>query len=140
MLSIVSACKLFTCHFVSTILHNFSIIYLFISIGAIGEECLETVNFVISMSIFFKYILQVLSKTVANAIESMGRDEMASTVHFINKLNDWFDCLNVANVTQHIQSKNPNLAPYRSIDDERLKVQPASSNIFYAITFVFLSF
>ncbi|XP_071855332.1 uncharacterized protein [Apostichopus japonicus] len=82
----------------------------------------EHMNLTPSLRMRVYLAAQVLSKTVANAIESMGRDEMASTVHFINKLNDWFDCLNVANVTQHIQSKNPNLAPYRSIDDERLKL------------------
>ncbi|PIK34953.1 hypothetical protein BSL78_28221 [Apostichopus japonicus] len=56
---------------------------------------------------------QVLSKTVANALESMGKPELSSTILFIRTINDWFDCLNVANTKQHFQGRNANLAPYK---------------------------
>lgn len=70
----------------------------------------------------FSCFLQVLSKTVANALESMGKPELSSTILFIRTINDWFDCLNVANTKQHFAGRNANLEPYKSVDDERLKV------------------
>ncbi|PIK46436.1 hypothetical protein BSL78_16683 [Apostichopus japonicus] len=82
----------------------------------------EHLNLTPSLRMRVYLAAQVLSKTVANALESMGKPELSSTILFIRTINDWFDCLNVANTKQHFQGRNANLAPYKSVDDERFKV------------------
>ena len=42
------------------------------------------------------YAAQVLSRTVALDLESRGWPNITSTVQFIRKVNDFFDCLNGA--------------------------------------------
>ncbi|PIK40700.1 hypothetical protein BSL78_22455 [Apostichopus japonicus] len=81
----------------------------------------EHLNLTPSLRMRVYLAAQVLSKTVANALESMGKPELSSTILFIRTINDWFDCLNVANTKQHFQGRNANLAPYKSVDDERFK-------------------
>lgn len=41
--------------------------------------------------------------------------------HFLEKVNEFFDCLNGRHSRQWIKTKNKNLAPYRSDNDPRFK-------------------
>ena len=67
---------------------------------------------------FFK----VLSSTVANTFESVGRPGTSSTVKFIRMMDQFFDCLNVSHPLQGMQSHKPALEPYTSPDDWRFDV------------------
>ncbi|XP_033114326.1 uncharacterized protein LOC117114745 [Anneissia japonica] len=61
--------------------------------------------------------VQVLSSTVANALECHGQYYTASTAKFIRMFDTFFDCLNVSRLHQDSHSLKPALAPYRSSDD-----------------------
>ena len=63
---------------------------------------------------------QVLSSTVANALELRYGDYVSETVLFIKNMNKFFDILNVKNLTESIHKRNENLAPFRDINDARL--------------------
>lgn len=64
---------------------------------------------------------QVMSNTVANALEMTRKPGLQSTVTFIRNVNKFFDCLNVARLHQGQRQRNENLMPYTSPDDPRLK-------------------
>lgn len=61
----------------------------------------------------------ILSNTVAQDIEDQNWPETTEIVKFIRYANKFFDCLNGAFSTQHIKTKNNNLAPYTSAKDPR---------------------
>ncbi|CAC5389786.1 THAP9 [Mytilus coruscus] len=63
---------------------------------------------------------QVLSSTVANALEMMYGDNVTETVNFIRIMNKFFDCLNVRNLYEGRNKRNPDLEPYTTVNDERL--------------------
>ncbi|XP_071476835.1 uncharacterized protein [Diadema antillarum] len=68
---------------------------------------------------------QVLSTSMASALKMQQQQsskplETSSTITFIEYFNQFFDCMNVSNISQHIKSRNPALAPYKSVDDWRL--------------------
>lgn len=65
---------------------------------------------------------QVLSTTVAKDMDSQGWSSAKETVTFIQKVNDWFDCLNGAHSTQGRKKRNENLKPYTSKDDPRFSI------------------
>jgi len=62
-----------------------------------------------------------MSSTVANSLDMMYGDNVSETVNFIRKINKFFDCLNVRNLYEGRNKRNPDLNPYTSIDDERLQ-------------------
>ncbi|CAC5363149.1 THAP9 [Mytilus coruscus] len=64
---------------------------------------------------------QVLSSTVANALEMMYGDNVSETVNFPRIIDKFFDCLNVRNLYEGRNKRNPNLNPYTNINDERLQ-------------------
>ncbi|XP_076091095.1 uncharacterized protein LOC143063058 [Mytilus galloprovincialis] len=64
---------------------------------------------------------QVLSSTVANALEMMYGDNVSETVNFLRIIDKFFDCLNVRNLYEGRNKRNPNLNPYTNINDERLQ-------------------
>ena len=66
--------------------------------------------------------LQVLSESVANALEFYGDAKTTETVKFCHTFGKFFDCLNVRNKSEYIKKKKPNLKPYTNPEDERLKV------------------
>lgn len=76
--------------------------------------------------------LQVLSNSVANALKVWNKPGMESTILFIQKVNKFFDCLNVSSVTEGRRKRNDNLMPYASVDDPRFQVRILS------ITFSFV--
>ena len=64
---------------------------------------------------------QVMSETVASAMELRYGDYVGETVGFIRLINKWFDIVNVKNLQEAGRTRNPNLAPFRSDVDERLE-------------------
>lgn len=64
---------------------------------------------------------QVLSFTVANALEMLYGDNISETVNFLRVMNRFFDCMNVRNLFEGRNKRNPDLNPYRSTDDDRLR-------------------
>ncbi|XP_077999383.1 uncharacterized protein LOC144452207 [Glandiceps talaboti] len=72
-----------------------------------------------------KYATQVLSTTVANAIELYGRngnrEQLAPTVEFVRMFDKFFDCLNVRSFREGHRKRKPNLMAYESVDDPRLQ-------------------
>ena len=66
--------------------------------------------------------MQVLSQTVACALEALNRDGTKETRLFIRKMDKFFDCLNVRCPLLALKKRKPEIAPYRSSSDERFKV------------------
>ena len=67
---------------------------------------------------------QVLSSSVANALAYFGDTTTKETEIFIRNFNRLFDCLNVRSLSEWYEKRNPDLKPYKSPDDPRLKVRP----------------
>lgn len=63
-----------------------------------------------------------MSKTVANAIEYLGDDDTKETVRFVKMFDKFFDMLNTRSLDEAQYKGKPDLAPYRSPEDERLEV------------------
>lgn len=66
-----------------------------------------------------KLATQVLSKSVAIALEESGNEEVLGTAMFCQMMNDFFDCTNVRSTTEHSRKRNHFIKPYTSCDDER---------------------
>jgi len=64
---------------------------------------------------------QVLSATVANALEQVYGENVRSTVDFIRVMNKWFDIMNVRHLYEGRRSRNADLNPLTSVHDERLE-------------------
>ena len=62
---------------------------------------------------------QVLSSSVASALEVLYGEQVSETVNFIRHMDKFFDCLNTRNLNEGKAKKNPNLAEYRRVDDPR---------------------
>ncbi|XP_071945700.1 uncharacterized protein [Antedon mediterranea] len=74
-----------------------------------------------SLRMKVKLAVQILSSSVAHALEIQGRHDTKSLIHFIKYMNKFFDCLNVSRVERRRNNINENLLEYRSVDDSRLK-------------------
>ena len=66
-----------------------------------------------------KLATQVLSRSVAIALQESGREEVAGTAQFCSMMNDFFDCSNVRSLTEHTRKRNHLIKPYESPNDER---------------------
>ena len=62
-------------------------------------------------------LTQVLSESVANALEFYGCTETSETK--VQMFDKFFDCLNVRNLDEYRKKRKPNPRLYRSPDDER---------------------
>lgn len=67
-------------------------------------------------------VLQVLSSSTAHALELIGRQDTQSLCLFIQKVDTFFDCLNVRNIIEGLHTKKPALLPYRDVQDWRFEV------------------
>ena len=67
-------------------------------------------------------ISKVLSKSVSNAFRYYNVDETTETEKFVVMFDKLFDCLNVCSITEHLAKHKPDVEPYHSISDARLKV------------------
>ena len=74
----------------------------------------------------FLSMLQVLSKTVADAMEYIGDESTKETIRFVRTFDRFFDMLNTRSLEECVHKLKPDLAPYRYPDDSRLKVHTVS--------------
>lgn len=68
------------------------------------------------------HVMQVLSDTVAKALDFYGDSKTRETQRFVRNFDIFFDCLNVRHPTEYIRRRKPNLEPYTSKDDVRFNV------------------
>jgi len=68
-----------------------------------------------------KFAAEVLSNTVALDLEQQNWPETRETIKFIRLNNKFFDILNGAHSAQHIRTRNPDLAPFKDINDPRFE-------------------
>ena len=66
--------------------------------------------------------LQVLSKTVASVMKAHSGPECRETSNFLHLMNRFFDCLNTRSIDEANRKRNPDLSPYRTVEDERFTV------------------
>ena len=74
--------------------------------------------------------MQVLSKSVTDAFNYFNDPCTLETRRFTEFFDKMFDCLNVRNLTEWKQKNKPDLKPYTSPDDSRLKVCVFVSNCY----------
>ena len=55
----------------------------------------------------------------AAVLKKFGPPEAVETAKLCEKMDAFFDCLNVRSTTEHQRKRKPFLAPYRSGNDER---------------------
>ncbi|KAK6196393.1 hypothetical protein SNE40_001627 [Patella caerulea] len=65
------------------------------------------------------FAAQVLSDTVACALEEAYGTSVLGTVEFIKHMNKFFDCLKTRNLLECKRTRNTNLSAYTSVDDLR---------------------
>ena len=66
--------------------------------------------------------MQVLSSSVASALEYYGEHDTSETQLFVKHFDRFFDCLNVRCTLEGMQRRKPDLRPYRDPSDPRLSV------------------
>lgn len=64
--------------------------------------------------------VQILSSTVPHALDEFYGENVSEMVHLIRTFNKFFDCLNVRNLLEGRSKRNPDLNPYRNVNDARL--------------------
>ncbi len=69
------------------------------------------------------FFLQVLSASVANALEYHGDSDSTETAAFVRLFDRFFDCFNVRSIGECIKKRKPDLGPYRDPSDSRLSVR-----------------
>ncbi len=72
--------------------------------------------------------MQVLSESVASALEYMDRDETVETRRVIRLMHMFFDCMNSKNPVEYVRKRKDTRAPYRTPDDWRFKVSTLCSD------------
>ncbi len=77
----------------------------------------------------FLLFIQVLSKSVADALAYFGDESTTETENFIKMFDRFFDCLNVRSLSEWKSKLKPDLQPYTSPDDSRLKVRVLNCDI-----------
>ena len=79
-----------------------------------------------------------MSKSVEKALEYYDDPETRETRNFISHFDRFFDCLNGRHMKEGMQKRKPDLRPYRSSEDNRLKVNHPWLHYFlsYLITYV----
>ena len=73
---------------------------------------------------------QVLSESVAKAIQQTQGQESEETVRFITMFDQFFDCFNVRSYNMGKQQRKPFKQPYRSGGDFRLKVYTCTHHLY----------
>jgi len=81
----------------------------------------EHVNVTAFGAMKVRYAAQVLSSSVANALELFYDDRVTETVLFIRHMDRFFDCLNVHNKDQSGRKRNKYLEVFSDVQDERLE-------------------
>ena len=65
---------------------------------------------------------QIMSESVACALEVLDSDSTQQTRVFIRMIDRYFDCLNVKSPMTGQLKRKENLLPYKSVKDEQFKV------------------
>ena len=84
------------------------------------------------------YNLQVLSKSVSDALLLFGGPEAEETATFVKMFDEWFDAVNVCNFSDGQYQRKPFKNPYRSGEDFRLEVYNLY-NIHFAYMYFYYS-
>lgn len=71
-------------------------------------------------------VVQVLSASVAHALEYYGEADTSETRKFIQNFDRFFDCFNVRCVPEAVHKRKPDLRPYRDPCDSRFTVSFSS--------------
>ena len=66
--------------------------------------------------------MQVLSETVSKALYFSGDEDSFETGYFIDKMDKFFDTLNVSSFNKGKHKRKPFCEPFRSPNDFRMKV------------------
>ena len=64
---------------------------------------------------------QILSQSVSAALKHYGSPEAEATSKFCDMMDRFFDCVNGRYPKEHLEKRKPMLAPYSSVDDDRLR-------------------
>ena len=72
------------------------------------------------------YAMQVLSRTVGDALLHYNEEDTIETARFVKMFDRFFDMLNTRSLKEHIFQRKPDLSPYRTPDDTRLQVSTCS--------------
>ena len=91
------------------------------------SSCLLIVTLLIYMHMSCQ-LPQVLSKSVCDAFSYFGDPTTKETEKFILMMDRFFDCLNVRSLNQWREKRKPDLKPYTSVNDPRLKVLTRITN------------
>ena len=75
----------------------------------------------------------MLSETVAKGLRCIFKEEARETAVFVEKVDKFFDCLNVTNYSKSITSLKPFKMPYHCGDDFRMKVSCLMNVVICAI-------
>jgi hypothetical protein len=67
-----------------------------------------------------KLAVQVLSKSVAIALQESGKEDVVGTAKFCEMMNSFFDCTNVRSLNEGTRKNNSFIVPYESPEDARL--------------------
>lgn len=78
--------------------------------------------------------MQVLSNSVAKALQLEGRPDTTETARFCEIFNKFFDCLNVRCQEECVKRRKPDMRPFREETDPRLHVRLSVSCIIMYIT------
>ena len=62
---------------------------------------------------------QNLSSTMASVLTHHGGNELSGTSKYCDKIDQFFDYMNVRSVSEHILKCKDKVAPYTDIDDEQ---------------------
>ena len=62
---------------------------------------------------------QILSSTMFSVLTNHGGNELSGTSKYCDMIDQFFDCMNVQSVSEHIRKRKNKVAPYTAIDDER---------------------
>ena len=82
----------------------------------------EHIIYIISHISRLPMFIQVLSSSVANALQLTKEEEVEETMKFVANFDKFFDSLNVSSLSAGKLKRNPFKSPYRSATDFRLKV------------------
>ena len=66
-----------------------------------------------------KLAVQVLSKSVAIALQESDREEVLGTARYCEMMNSFFDCTYVRSKDEHSRKRSEFIEPYTSCDEER---------------------
>ena len=60
---------------------------------------------------------QVLSSTMSSVLTQFGPPETSATAEYCKMIDQFFNCLNVRSLDEHLRKRKPLLAPFTSIED-----------------------